>query len=373
MGPTCADAQRREQRPVMHLGVDLGGAGCHPAAWREPDAQAERLFAAERVVGLAQEAESAGFDFLTLGDGFGLQAVGADRVRGRLDALLVLARVAPATRIIGLVAMVTTTHTEPFHVSKNLATLDLVSHGRAGWRVAVSTTPAEADLFGRKPPADLSELLDEADDAIEVVTRLWDSWEDDAVIRDVATGRYIDRSRLHYVDFEGRFFRVRGPSITPRPPQGQVPIFVDAVTGSDDQGLLGGRPDVVIVPAGEIDRRRAVAPIVVAELSFLLGPTTAAARAEHERLDTLAGETTAIDFVGAAADLSALLEAGHGDGRVDGFLLRPALLPRGLAGLAGEVLPELRRRGVLHDAPTGRTLREHLGLPRPANRYTVSR
>jgi alkanesulfonate monooxygenase SsuD/methylene tetrahydromethanopterin reductase-like flavin-dependent oxidoreductase (luciferase family) len=358
---------------MMHLGVDLGGAGCHPAAWREPDAQAGRLFAAERMVGLAQEAEAAGFDFMALGDGFGLQAVGADRVRGRLDAVLVLARVAPATRTIGLVATVTTTHTEPFHTSKNLATLDLVSHGRAGWRVAVSTTPAEADLFGRKPPADLSELREEADDAIEVATRLWDSWEDDAVIRDVATGRYIDRSRLHYIDFKGRFFSVRGPSITPRPPQGQVPIFIDSVSDRAGRALLDGRADVLIVPAGDIDRTRTPAPIVLAELSFLLGPTTAAAFAEHERLDALAGETTTIDFVGAAADLTALLETRHGDGQVDGFLLRPAVLPRGLAQLAHDVVPVLRRRGVLHSAPTGRTLRQHLGLSRPANRYAVSR
>ena len=139
---------------------------------------------------------------------------------GRPDAVLVASRVAPLTRHIGLIPVATVTHTEPFHVSKAIATLDFVSHGRAGWQVRISSTPHEAELFGRRDVAGV-DLFDEADDAVEVVRRLWDSWEDDAVIRDVATGRFVDRDKLHYIDFTGKYFSVKGPSITPRPPQGQ--------------------------------------------------------------------------------------------------------------------------------------------------------
>ena len=146
--------------------------------------------------------------------------------------MLIAARVAPLTRHIGIVPTAVVTHTEPFHVSKAIATLDYVSSGRAGVRVQVSRRPDEAALFGRRTiprpacsttptPAALADLFDEAADYVEVVRRLWDSWEDDAEIRDAATGRFVDRDKLHYIDFEGAQFSVKGPSITPRPPQGQ--------------------------------------------------------------------------------------------------------------------------------------------------------
>ncbi|WP_430998042.1 LLM class flavin-dependent oxidoreductase, partial [Klebsiella pneumoniae] len=139
---------------------------------------------------------------------------------------------APTTRHLGFLPTAVVTHTEPFHLSKAIATLDYVSTGRAGVRVQVAARPDTAANFGRRelPPLDRStaatgplvtELFDEAAEYVEVLRRLWDSWEDDAEIRDAATGRFVDVDKLHYVDVEGRHFSVRGPSITPRPPQGQ--------------------------------------------------------------------------------------------------------------------------------------------------------
>jgi len=156
-------------------------------------------------------------------------------VRGRLDAVLLAARVAPLTSRIGLVPAAGTTHTEPFHVAIGIATLDHVSQGRAGWRPQISGRAGDARHFGRRElpevglerridpvlAAHVRDLFAEATDAVEVVRRLWDSWEDDAEIRDVATGRFIDRDKSHYIDFAGPYFSVKGPSITPRPPQGQ--------------------------------------------------------------------------------------------------------------------------------------------------------
>ena len=226
----------------LHLAVALDGAGWHPAAWREPDAQPQRLFTAGYWTELARHAERGLLDFITIEDGLDLQSDDrfqadsrTDRVRGRLDAVLIAARVAPATRHIGFVPTAITTHTEPFHLSKAIATLDYVSSGRAGIRVQVAARAGTAAHFGRRksPPLELDRLADpdtqrliadhfgEAADYVEVLRRLWDSWEDDAEIRDVATGRFIDRDKLHYIDFEGRWFSVKGPSITPRPPQGQ--------------------------------------------------------------------------------------------------------------------------------------------------------
>lgn len=207
----------------IHLAVALDGAGGHPVAWREPGARPAALFTARYWAGVVAEAEAGLLDFVTFDDALALQSASpgaqderTDLVRGRLDAVLTAARVAPLTGRIGLVPGVTTTHTEPFHVSKAVATLDHVSRGRAGLDIQVSGIPYEERHFGRRPvPLQEDELHEEAADHVEAVRRLWDSWEDDAEIRDVATGRFVDRGKLHHIDFEGQHFSVRGPSITP--------------------------------------------------------------------------------------------------------------------------------------------------------------
>lgn len=141
---------------VLHLAVALDGAGWHPAAWREPDAQPQRLFTAGYWSDLAQQAEPGLLDFLTIEDGLNLQSddqfqadARVDRVRGRLDAVLIAARAAPTTRHIGFVPTAITTHTEPFHLSKAIATLDYASTGRAGIRVQAAVRADTAPL--RRP------------------------------------------------------------------------------------------------------------------------------------------------------------------------------------------------------------------------------
>src|SRR3954464_6032415 len=183
----------------LHLAVALDGAGWHPAAWREPDAPPAELFTARYCVDVVAEAQRGLLDLVTFEDDLALQSTDrfadderTDQVRGRLDAVQVAARVAPVTEGGGLVPPAVVTHPEPFHLSKAIATLDYVSTGRAGVRVKVSGSPAEAAHVGRRPGLSHEDLFDEAADWVEVLRRLWDSWEDDAEIRDVATGRFID-------------------------------------------------------------------------------------------------------------------------------------------------------------------------------------
>src|SRR6476620_3222977 len=249
----------------MHLAVALDGAGWHPAAWRETSARPTELVEAGYWVDLVRTAERGAVDFVTFEDALTLQSAHpfrpddrVDQVRGRLDAALLATRVAPATSHIGLVPTVTTTHTEPFHVSTKIASLDFVSRGRAGWRVQTLKQRSELDHFGRRQlpaysrnsPAEAERstrlLFDEAADAVEVARRLWDSWEDDAEIRDQATGRFIDRDKLHFIDFEGESFSVRGPSITPRPPQGQ-PLVVVLAHATVPYELAARSADVVFI------------------------------------------------------------------------------------------------------------------------------
>ena len=400
----------------LHVAVALDGAGWHPAAWREPDAQPDRLFTPAYWVDLAQRAEAGLLDFITIEDGLDLQSdirfgrdERTDRVRGRLDAVLIAARVAPATRHIGLVPTAVTTHTEPFHLSKAIATLDYGSGGRAGVRVQIAGRADTAAHFGRREIRQLSterfadpdvqrlvaEHFDEAADYVEVLRRLWDSWEDDAEIRDVPTGRFIDRDKLHYIDFEGRWFSVKGPSITPRPPQGQ-PVVAALGHATVPYRLIARSADVGFITPRDRSHAAEIVAEVRAELAstgeakagregvhlfgdvvVFLDGSADAARARRERLDERAGSEYSSDariFAGTPAQLADLLldwrEAG-----LTGFRLRPAALPHDLAQVTGVLVPELQRRGAFRSGYPAEgwpsTLRGLLGLSRPANRYSL--
>ena len=156
----------------------------------------------------------------------------------------------PATRHIGLIPVATVTHTEPFHVSKAIATLDYASHGRAGWQARISAAAHEAALFGRRDETQV-DYFEEAAEYVDVVRRLWDSWEDDAIIRDVATGRYVEANKLHYIDFAGKYFSVKGPSITPRPPQGQPVVAALAHAGPVYEFAASSADIVFITPTDD--------------------------------------------------------------------------------------------------------------------------
>ncbi|MGW1774480.1 LLM class flavin-dependent oxidoreductase [Streptomyces sp. NPDC002104] len=372
--------------PALHLAVALDGAGWHPAAWREPGADADRLFTAGHWAALVAEAEAGLLDFVTFEDSLSLQSTDpagpdgrTDLVRGRLDAVLVAARLAPLSRHIGLVPSVVATHTEPFHVSKALATLDYVSRGRAGLRIQISERPDEVAHFGRRAGVlDQVELYGEAADHVEVVRRLWDSWEDDAEIRDVATGRFIDRAKLHYIDFEGPHFSVKGPSITPRPPQGLPPVSALA-SDAAAYPFLARSADIGYVTARNADEiRTAVAalpgtPHLFGELTVFLDEQPAAAERRLQRLDAVHGSAYTSDapvFAGTPAHLADLLLEGQEAG-LTGFRLRPGVLAHDLPAITRGLVPELQRRGVFRQAYEASSLRGLLGLERPANRYAA--
>ncbi|WCB93439.1 hypothetical protein DSM104299_02152 [Baekduia alba] len=248
---------------------------------------------------LAAVADDAGLDFVTLAD-------------DPLDATLVAARLAARTRRVGLLPGVSTTTTEPFHVSTAIATIDFVSGGRAGWvaEVAPSRDDADAQVTWDVP----GNLVSDAREHLEAVRRLWDSWEDGAEIRDTTTDRFVDRERVHHINYVGEHLAVRGPSITPRPPQGQPVIAVR------ERALAAGA-DLWLTPDPG-------APAVDGVLRIL--------------------EVAGLDAVDAARD------AGF-----DGVLLHGADVDA-LAALA-----------ALRSAPPApaASLRERLGLPPATNRY----
>ncbi|MCW2885720.1 MAG: FMNH2-dependent monooxygenase [Streptosporangiaceae bacterium] len=391
----------------LHLAVALDGAGWHPAAWRNPAARPGDLFTAGYWADLVTEAEAGLLDFVTFEDSLGLQSSRfegpdgrTDQVRGRLDAVLLAARLAPLTSSIGLVPTTSATHTEPFHVSTGIATLDFVSNGRAGWRPQVSVRSGDAAHFGRREfprlriedrddpalAAHVAELFGEATDAVEVVRRLWDSWQDDAEIRDVPTGRFIDRDKLHYIDFAGQWFNVKGPSITPRPPQGQ-PLITALAHDTIPYQFAARSADLVYVTPHSRDHATTIisqvhdAEVAVgrqgqplkifADLLVFLDDDPATAAQRKARLDALDGtqlSSDALVFTGTPSQLADLLLDWHETG-YHGYRLRPGTLPHDLTTITQRLIPQLQHRNRYRHAYSTTTLRERLGLPRPANRH----
>jgi alkanesulfonate monooxygenase SsuD/methylene tetrahydromethanopterin reductase-like flavin-dependent oxidoreductase (luciferase family) len=342
-----------EERKAGFLAIELDGAGY------------------ENLARAVLAAESAGFHVATFADA---------PVPGRVNALQRAAYAGPVTRNIALVPEVDTVYTEPFHISTQLASLDYVSGGRAGWIATAAESPEAATAVGRSLVQG-DALAQEAAASIEVGRRLWDSWEDDAVIRDVATGRYIDVDKLHYVDFEtpadfaGPGYSVKGPSIIPRPLQGQLPVLAAASLVGDGQVPVDAvdavlvsapTPELLAAEVRHVRARLGASVAIVAELDVVLD---ARGQAAASRSDTLQDDGRA-RFVGSAAGLTDYL--GSLLKEADGVRLHPASLAIDLDELARLVLPELRRRGSLRAPVQDGTFRRLLGLGRAENRYSTS-
>jgi alkanesulfonate monooxygenase SsuD/methylene tetrahydromethanopterin reductase-like flavin-dependent oxidoreductase (luciferase family) len=352
----------------LHLGVALDGYGWHPEAWRHTP-EPQPVTSGRYWAGLAATAERGLLDFLTFDDALTAQRrrrpeIDPRWLAGRPDAVLVASRVAPVTHHIGLIPVATVTHTEPFHVSKAIATLDFVSHGRAGWQVRVSGTPHEAELFGRRDISGV-DLFDEASDAVEVTRRLWDSWEDDAVIRDAATGRFVDRDKLHYIDFAGKYFSVKGPSITPRPPQGQ-PVVAALAHALPIYEFASRSADLVFITPQDDESLQAI-------LGEIAGAGGAHLKVYADVFVSFDGTTDprsdALVFDGTPTELVDLILRWQQQG-IEGVRLRPAVNATDLPVIVDEVVPLLQQADRFRTTYTdGETLRERLGLPIAENRY----
>jgi alkanesulfonate monooxygenase SsuD/methylene tetrahydromethanopterin reductase-like flavin-dependent oxidoreductase (luciferase family) len=385
-----------KNEPLGHglLLLDLDGAGSHPAAWRVSRSAPASVLDPEHLRGAVLAAESAGFHAVTFSDpGLPDPALpdpsgqphadhpGPDAA-ARLNALQRAAFAGPVTRSLALIPEVDTVYTEPFHISTQLASLDYVSGGRAGWLVAASPSAADAAAVGRVTVRG-ERLSREAADSIEVGRRLWDSWEDDAVIRDVLTGRYLDVDKLHYIDVENGSYSVKGPSIIPRPPQGQLPVLApaglltpEAVAAGAADALLVSAPTPELLAAELAATRAGLAaggkgPALIAELDVVLDSRGQAAAKRLAGLNRhTPWQSPRAQFIGSAAGLTDLLTEVLA--WADGVRLHPAVLDTDLEELSRLVLPELRRRGLLAPTAPDTTFREQLGLARPASRYAAA-
>ncbi|PBQ15217.1 nitrilotriacetate monooxygenase [Pseudomonas congelans] len=434
----------------MKLGAFLMATGHHVAAWRHPDVPADAGLDFKHYRHLARVAEAAKFDALFVADSVAAATGGIASRMARSDhfePLTLLSALSAVTEHIGLIATATTTYNEPYHVARKFASLDHLSGGRAGWNLVTSDAAAEAQNFGRAEHVGHAERYSRAREFHQVVTGLWDSWADDAFIRDKASGEYYDPARLHVLDHQGEHFRVKGPLNVARSPQGQ-PVVVQAGSSEVGRDLAAQTAEVVFTALTSLASAQAfyadlkgrlsaygravdslkIMPgvfIVVAEtealakakfesfqelveprvgvalLGRMLGnfdlsgypldgplpelPLTDSGQRSRQKLLTeladqenltlaqlgrrIAGGRGHYSLIGTPEQIADELQRWFEQGAADGFNVLVPHLPGGLEDVAQLLVPELQRRGLFRTEYEGTTLRDNLGLQRPAYRF----
>ncbi|MDT0609241.1 LLM class flavin-dependent oxidoreductase [Streptomyces lancefieldiae] len=325
----------------LHLNLFVYPGGHHEAAWRHHGTDPGRLLDIGLYKGLARRAEQAAFDAVFFADGPSL----ADNVRYasrfRLEPFTWLSAVAAATERIGLIATASTTYTEPYNLARLFSSLDHLSKGRAGWNIVTTGAPQAAANFGLDAHPVHAERYDRAREFVDVVTKLWDSWEDEALVVDQKTGVFADTDRIHEINHTGRHLKVRGPLNLPRSPQGR-PVYVQAGSSEDGRSFAAAYAEAVFTAHQTLRsgqefysdlKARAAAlgrdpgqVIVLPGISPFIGSTEAEARALHEEFDELTQPEYSLQL------LQRLLGLELGADQLDGPVPRRLIETRGERG-----------------------------------------
>ncbi|MEN9894359.1 MAG: hypothetical protein RIR97_211 [Pseudomonadota bacterium] len=300
----------------IKLGAFLPGGGQHVAAWRHPEQPADGATSFEFHKQLALTAERGLFDAYFLADGltvsFGGGTEGGNAKVAGFEPVTLFSALAPFTTHLGFIATASTTYEEPYNLARKFASLDLISGGRAGWNVVTTATEAAAHNFNLDQQHPHAYRYRRAAEHVDVVKKLWDSFEDDAFIRDREAGVFYDISKLHYTDHRGEFFKVRGPLNVSRSPQGH-PVIVQAGQSEDGRGLAASTAEVIFTAHQKIEtaqefyrdiKSRAKAygrdpdhVLIMPGVSPFIGRTKAEAQEKYDRLTSLILEEDGISLL----------------------------------------------------------------------------
>ncbi|WAT01828.1 LLM class flavin-dependent oxidoreductase [Rouxiella chamberiensis] len=303
-----------QSKKSIKLGLMLHGAGGHMNAWRHEKAPADASVNFPYFRDLALRAEAAHFDFLFVADGLHINEKSLPHFLNRFEPIALLSALASATQHIGLAGTISTSYSDPFTVARQLASVDNISGGRAGWNVVTSPLAGSAKNFGKQHP-EHSLRYQIAEEYINVVQGLWDSWEDDAFIRDRESGVFFDAAKLHKLNHEGEFFSVAGPLNIQRSPQGQ-PVIFQAGASDTGIGLAGKSADAVFTNARTLEEaqeysaklQREVAknhrhPVgIFPGISPIVGRTQEEAEAKYQYLLSLLSVEDALAYLGRFFD-----------------------------------------------------------------------
>lgn len=287
----------------IRLGAFLPGGGQHIASWRHPDQPADGAVSLDFHIQLAREAERGLFDAYFLADGLSVTTTegGTARVAG-LEPLTLFAALSTQTTHLGFIATASTTYEEPYNTARKFASLDVISGGRAGWNVVTTATEASARNFNLDRQHPHAHRYQRAAEHVAVVRKLWDSFEDDAFIRDKDSGAFLDRAKLHRADHKGTHFKVEGPLNVARSPQGH-PVIVQAGQSEDGRALAAATAEVIFTAHSRIgtaqefyaDIKARVAGqgrdpdhvLIMPGVSPFVGRSEAEAREKYDRLTSL--------------------------------------------------------------------------------------
>lgn len=435
---------------MMKLGAFMRPISIHTAAWRYPGAYSDANFNYHHYQTFVQTLERGRFDAFFMADHLAVMDMPMDALKRSatvtsFDPMTLLPALAATTKHLGLIATASTTYNDPFHVARKFASLDHISGGRAGWNIVTSANEMEAKNFGLDNHMAHDERYQRAREFYDVVTGLWDSWADDAFIRDVDEGVYFDPEKLHVLEHVGKYLSVRGPLNIGRPIQGW-PVIVqagaseagrqfasetaelifsganklsDAISYANDvkgRAETAGkdREHVKVLPGAfvvvgdshdeAVEKKAVLDGLVhpdsgIANLSVLLGadvsefdldqplpelPESNSSQSSREKLIAMAARDSmtvgqlaqyagrsfsSLEIVGTPNAVVDQMEQWFVEGGCDGFNIMFPFLPEGLNDFVDKVVPELQRRGLFRTEYEGTTLRENLGLPRPANQF----
>jgi FMN-dependent oxidoreductase (nitrilotriacetate monooxygenase family) len=433
----------------LHLGAFMRPTTIHTGAWRYPGAFPDANFNLGHLVRFAQTLERGKFDAFFMADHLAVlnmpvNALKRSHTVTSFDPLTLLPALSMVTRHLGLVATASTTFEPAYMIARRFASLDHISGGRAGWNVVTTSNPDAALNLGLDEHMAHDERYERAREFVDVVTGLWDSWADDAIIRDVGKGIFFDPKKLHVLGHEGKYLSVRGPLNIARPIQGW-PVIVQAGASGPGRQLAAETAEAVFTAASNLDEGRSfyadvkarteaagrnrdhikILPAAfvvigrsqqeaedkralldslvdydssIASLSIVLGtdasqfdpdgplpeiPETNASKSARERIVAFAkasgmtvrqlaqrvGGYSGLSFVGTPSTIADRMQEWLEQDGSDGFNIMFSHLPEGLDDFVNEVVPELQRREIFRREYQGKTLRENLALPRPANRF----
>lgn len=296
----------------MKLGLFLMGTGHHIASWRHPKAQADASENVEFFKEVAIKAEQGKLDMLFLSDGLSFNELSHPAEQVRFEPLTLLSVLSTVTENIGLTATASTTYNEPFHIARKFSSLDHLSRGRAAWNIVTSYYEAEAGNFNKENHLDHTDRYQRADEFVEVVKGLWDSYEDDALARHKETGEYIKKGKLHTLNHKGKYYSVRGPLNSSRPPQGR-PILVQAGSSESGTDLAAKQADVIFTAQQTLEdaqnfykklKDKAVTAgrdrddiKIMPGVSIYVAETEEKAREQYEELQQLITPEIGLDFL----------------------------------------------------------------------------
>ncbi len=433
----------------LHLGAFMRPVGIHTAWWRVPGAYPDANFNLQHLVRFIQTLERGKFDAFFMADHLAVlnMPMSALRRSGTVtsfEPFTLLSALAMVTERIGLVATASTTFDAPYHIARRFASLDHISGGRAGWNIVTTSNPDAALNFGLDEHVEHDERYRRAREFYDVVTGLWDSWADDAWLRDQESGLFFDPERLHVLDHKGEHLSVRGPLNIARPPQGW-PVIVQAGASEAGRKLAAETAEVIFASSRTIaDGQKFYADMKSRMLALgrapgtlkilpgalvIVGRTTEEAQARKQQLDSLVhpdsslpnlsmrlgvdasrfeldaplpeipptnqsqsgrdalvalarrdnltvrqlaqmvGGYGGLQMVGTAAEIADTMQAWLEQDACDGFNIMFPTVPAGLDDFVDLVIPELQARGLFRREYEGTTLRDHLGLQRPENRF----